>query len=72
MPSQQIKHDIDIDGCVNSSFGSFFVERGVAQAVLKRLYDGMHLQFIGDSSILVDCLLGRACAKDAEMLRAGC
>ena len=47
----------------------FAVERGVAASALKRFSMGLQLQIIGDSRVLIDCLLGRACAKQPEIRR---
>ena len=42
------------------AFGTFFVERGAAQAALNRLNSGMCLQIVGDSRVIIDGLLGNA------------
>ncbi len=55
---------------LNVSFGNLFVERGVAQAALKILSSGVQTQFIGDSSVQVDCLLGRASTKEPGLQRS--
>jgi len=45
------------------------IQRGVATSVLKRLRSGLQVQVVGDSSILIDCLLGRASAKQPAIRR---
>ena len=49
-----------MDLFVEGSFGLFSVECGVAQAALQKLRQGMQVQFIDDSNIIIDCLLGQA------------
>ena len=56
-------------GLDNPSFGDLFLERGVAQSALNALREGLQLQFVGDSEILVDGLLGRACCKEPQLQR---
>ena len=46
-----------------------FVERGVAQTALTRMHSGLQMQFVGDSQILIDMLLGHSCTKDAGIRR---
>ena len=42
------------------SFGSFFVERGVARAALKQIHSGVRLQIVGDYKLIIDGLLSNA------------
>lgn len=56
-------------GMENPSFGDLFVERGVAQSALRALHGGMCLQFVGDSELLVNGLLGRSCCKESNLQR---
>ena len=53
-----------------ASYGSLYVERGIAQAALESLRRGLQIQFVGDSRILIDCLLGHSCAKDPAISRS--
>ena len=40
---------------------------GVAQNALRHLRSGLAMQFVGDSKILIDCLLGDASTSDPEL-----
>lgn len=42
------------------SFGTFFLERGAALSAIARLRTGLQVQIVGDSRVLIDCLLGDA------------
>ena len=46
------------------------LERSVALAALQNLRSGLHFQFIGDSRVLVDCLMGRAGTTNPCMERS--
>jgi len=55
---------------VEGSFGALAVERGVAQAALQQLGSGMQVQFIGDSKVIIDCLIGKASTSTPDMRRS--
>jgi len=52
-----------------ATYGTFFVERGVAAAALAQLRDGLQFQCVGDSQILIDCLLGRSCTDTPNIIK---
>ena len=51
------------------SYSSLYFSRGVSQSALKRIACGLEVQFVGDSEILTNCLLGRATTKDEVIFR---
>ena len=53
-----------------ASIGNLFVERGVAKAALEQLSNGFIIQYVGDSSFLIDCLLGRASSQLPDLHRS--
>ena len=52
------------------SFGNLYVARGAATSALMHFRSGLQTQFVGDSKILVDCLLGYSCCKTPDMGRS--
>jgi hypothetical protein len=50
--------------------GKLLMERGLAHLALKRISAGLCLQVVGDSRILIDGVLGRACVQDPVLQRS--
>ncbi len=45
------------------------MERGVATSALRRFRDGLPLLIVGDSQVLIDCLLGDASTDMPDLKR---
>jgi len=57
------------DAVDTEPWSSLFVERGVATSALRRFRDGLPLLIVGDSKVLIDCLLGDASTDMPDLKR---
>jgi ribonuclease HI len=58
-----------LDAVDTEPWSSLFVQRGVATSALRRFRDGLPLLIVGDSQIIIDCLLGDASTDMPDLKR---